>query len=378
MHMTLLQMTQDIMSSLSSDEVNSISDTVESMQVATIIKNKYFDVVNRVDLPEHEQLIQLLPSLDSTSPVQMFVPDNVAEIKWLKYFNTNINSQLIGNTVTHGVNTNIVPTVLWSTTSTTSNTIGLGVLTFTVGSATLPIKVSQIATATSGSNSVTGSVTAYTGTSLSINVTSRIGSGTFTSWIISALSNQFAVPGYAYVTILPVKQFIDMVNTFNPSDINVFSFIFTDNVNGIPGTYKFYYKNNKQPQYCCILSDFNVIFDGYDSTQDSTLQMEKTMAWGKIIPVFNMVDSFIPDMDDEQFTLLFNEAKAMAFFELKQSPHPKAEMEIKRGWSSVQKTKAIVNRPTYFNQLPNFGRRGIGFTSPVSYFKSRGWDASNG
>ena len=53
MKYTLLEMTQDILSNMSSDEVNSISDTPESLQVATIIKQKYYDIVSRGDLPEH-------------------------------------------------------------------------------------------------------------------------------------------------------------------------------------------------------------------------------------------------------------------------------------------------------------------------------------
>lgn len=297
MKRTVLDLTQDILSSLSSDEVNSISDTTESMQVATIIKNKYFDIINRVNLPRLDQLVQLAPSLDSTNPVMMYVPDGVTDIKWIKYFNSNILN--VANASTHGINVNIVP----STSTTTP-----------------------------------------------------------------------PVPGYEYVTILPVRQFIDMVNTFNPSESNVDSFTFTENVNGIPGTYTFYYKDDKQPSYCCILSNFNVIFDSFDQTQDSTLQASKTMAWGRVIPVFLMQDSFIPDLDDEQFTLLLNEAKALAYFELKQSAHPKAEQEIKRGWSSVQKNKSVVNSPGYFNELPNYGRRGSWANSRPSYFKSRGWD----
>src|SRR5882757_6715281 len=92
MKYTLLELTQDILSGMSSDEVNSISDTSESLQVATIIKQKYFDIINRVPLPEHEQLIQLDPSLDADSPVLMFVPQGIADIKWLKYFNSDTDS----------------------------------------------------------------------------------------------------------------------------------------------------------------------------------------------------------------------------------------------------------------------------------------------
>ena len=71
-----------------------------------------------------------------------------------------------------------------SSTSTTSNSIGTGSKTFTVEAGkgykvNMPVRAS----ATSG-NFMDGVVTAYSGTSLTINVTSVNGSGTFTSWQI--------------------------------------------------------------------------------------------------------------------------------------------------------------------------------------------------
>lgn len=370
-------MTQNILSGLSSDEVNSISDTTESMQVATIIQNKYLDIVSRVKLPEHEQLIELESSLDSTMPVMMFIPDGVTEIDWIKYFDSNVNDSTSG-TEGHGINVDVVSSSVWNTTSTTSVTIGLGTKVFTVGSGITQIKNNQSVSAVSGANAMLGTVVSYSGTTLTLNITQTVGSGTFNTWFISSNNTGATVPGYQYVTILPIKQFIDMVNTFNPGDSNVESFVFTNNVNEMPGTYTFYYKNDKQPQFCCILSNYNVIFDSFDNTQDSTLQSNKTMCWSRIMPEFDMLDSFIPSLDDEQFTLLLNEAKALAYFELKQSVHPKAEQEIKRGWSSIQKNKSIINRPTYFNALPDFGRHGGMATSRASYFKLRGWDSPNG
>src|SRR5258708_38367984 len=89
MQMTLLDMTQNILSALSSDEVNSIGGNVEAQEIALIIKNKYYDIVNRTQLPEHNQLIQLKSSLSSIAPVEMFVPNDVTELKWIKYLNTN-------------------------------------------------------------------------------------------------------------------------------------------------------------------------------------------------------------------------------------------------------------------------------------------------
>ena len=81
------------------------------------------------------------------------------------------------------------------------------------------------------------------------------------------------------------------------------------------------------------------------------------MALGDVIPAFEMSDTFIPDLPEDQFQLLFNESKALAFYELKQIMHPLASQEIQRGWSTVQKKKAVINRPTYFDELPGFGRK---------------------
>lgn len=254
--LTLLDMTQEILSNLSSDEVNSIGDTTESLQVANIIKQKYRDIVNRSGTPEHEQLIQLTPSNDSDKPVLMLVPENVKRIEWVKYYDD-------------------------------------------------------------------------------------------TDADVSSDS-------YRYVILLPVQQFVEMVNSFNPTETNVSSFVFT---NG-DTSFNLRYMDDRQPSYCAIIANRYVVFDSFDQTVDDTLQASKTMCYGQISPTFRMEDDFIPDLDESAFSLLLNEAKALAFYELKQMPHVKAEQEIKRQWSSVSKNKSVVNQPSYFDSLPDFGRRG--------------------
>lgn len=363
MKFTLLQMTQDIMSNMSSDEVNSISDSTESMQVASIIRQKYFDIISRLDLTKHDQLIQLNPSLDENVPVLMYVPDGIDTIRSIKYFDSNPNPGIsfTNSTTVNNIINGITPSTYWTTTSTTSNTIGVGSLTFSVTSG-LSIKIGNPVTInpTSVINaSMYGSVTSYSGTTLIIDVTSIKGSGTYSNWSLVEGSVIPTPPGYKYVTILPTMQFIDYINSFNPSDYNVYSFTFSDNSNGYNGSYKLYYRNDHTPTYCTILSNYYVIFDSYDSTQDGTLQSSKTMALGNIIPLFEMNDTFIPDLSEEQFQLLLNEAKALAFYELKQQPHDLAIQETKRGWSSIQKRKAVTNRPTYFDEIADYGRRGM-------------------
>ncbi len=355
MKSTLLDMTQNILSALGSDEVNSISDSTESMQVATIIKNKTMDIYNRGYFPEHFKTFQLDASLDGSTPTIMYVPTGVANIEWLKYFNSNTINQVGGSS--YQGNTDLPdPGLAWEATSTSSVVVGLGTKVFVLNDDMLDIEVGDFFNAVSGSNILYGVVNDYTNFDLTVSITTKIGAGTYDSWILNQNVGGFAPPGYEYVTILPVQQFIDHINSFNPTQDDVGSFTFTESYNNIPANFTFYYKNREQPKFCTVLSNYYVIFDAFDVTQDVTLQTSKTLVYGKVLPTFTMEDDYIPDLEDQQFPLLLNEAKALAFFELKQMVHVKAEQEIKRQWSLSQKNKNISGVPTPFDALPNFGR----------------------
>ena len=251
MKLTVIQYTQNILSALSSDEVNSISDTVESLQVAECLKTSFFNIVARAGLPEQKKMFQLDASGSIIQPTLMFVPEGIKSVEWMKYFDSDTSANM-----------------------------------------------------------------------------------------------------YKYVTILPIQQFSDYVNGYNITDPNVDTLNLTVNSE----TFLFNYKNDITPRYCTLLSDFYVIFDSFNAAVDSTLESSKTQCYGLTEPVWLMEDSFIPNLDEAQVPLLLNEAKSLAFFELKQTPHVKAEQEAKRQWSSLQKDKSIDNKPSYFDQLPNYGR----------------------
>lgn len=254
MSMTLLDMVQNILSDLDSDEVNSISDTTESLQIANIIKTKYNDIVSRSSMPEHTKLIQLTASGDNTKPVLMYAPAGTNEISWIKYYNADPS---------------------------------------------------------------------------------------------------LAVNEFEYVNIVPVEQFLSTVNQMNTADSNVGTWVF----NEPPYNFNLRFFNDKQPQSCCILENYFILFDMYNSTVDTTLQTSNTMAYAQLMPPFSLVDTFVPDLDDSSFALLLAESKANAFVTLKQTVNPKIEQETKRQWSSVQKNKGLFNAPTYFDALPHFGRK---------------------
>ena len=132
-------MVQSILSSMGSDEVNSISDTAESLQVADIIKQTYMNMLGRYDLPQHNQMFQLQASINPASPVLMTFPPGVTRIEWLKYLDTNPQDSTqvdqFGAYSKHDTNTDLVANANgWSTSSLSSNQITTGTLTFTVGS----------------------------------------------------------------------------------------------------------------------------------------------------------------------------------------------------------------------------------------------------
>jgi hypothetical protein len=250
MKQTLLDLVQNILSSLDSDEVNSISDTTESLQIATIVKNTYFNILARTTTKRDTDLFQLDSSADVLTPVLMHKPEHVEKIEWVKYYDT-VDSD------------------------------------------------------------------------------------------------------YKYVTIIPIEQFLDKVNQLNLTDTNTEEFAFE--ANGV--SFNLLYKDDSPPQFCTVVQNHYVIFDSYDKSVDSTLQSSKTLCIGEITPTFLMEDTFIPDLDEQQFPLLLNESKSLAFFELKQTLHQKAEQESKRQWSVFMKKQSVVDTPNDFDQLPYFGRR---------------------
>jgi len=83
--LTLIEMVQDALSDMDSDEVNSINDTIEALQVAQIIKTTYFEILNDGDWPHLGQLMQLTASGTSAKPTHMTIPDNVRYMEWIKY-----------------------------------------------------------------------------------------------------------------------------------------------------------------------------------------------------------------------------------------------------------------------------------------------------
>ena len=83
--MTLLEIVQSVLSDLDSDEVNSITDTVESTQVMNIAKDIYYSLTNDRVWPTHKIVTSLTALSDTDYPTHFDMADNVKEIEWVKY-----------------------------------------------------------------------------------------------------------------------------------------------------------------------------------------------------------------------------------------------------------------------------------------------------
>lgn len=83
--MTLLEIVQDIMNDMDSDEVNSISDTEESSQIAQIVKTTYFEMIGRRDWPHLSKFTTLNSIGDLNKPTHLGTPDNLTRLDWFNY-----------------------------------------------------------------------------------------------------------------------------------------------------------------------------------------------------------------------------------------------------------------------------------------------------
>lgn len=83
--LTLLEIVQDILSSIDGDEVNSINDTTESYQVAQVVKTTFESMTSTRDWPHLNKLTQLGSISDVNTPTHMSIPTGIKRIKTVSY-----------------------------------------------------------------------------------------------------------------------------------------------------------------------------------------------------------------------------------------------------------------------------------------------------
>jgi len=85
MKTTLLQVVQSILSDMDSEDVDSISDTVEAQQIASVVEDTYYNIIAARDIPEHKKLMSLTALADSARPTHFRYPDNTKKIERVDY-----------------------------------------------------------------------------------------------------------------------------------------------------------------------------------------------------------------------------------------------------------------------------------------------------
>jgi hypothetical protein len=85
MRKTLLELVQNILNDMDSDNVNSINDTIESEQVASIVKSCYFEMIGNRNWPHLKKLFQLEHSGSLDRPNYLAIPVMLKEMEFFKY-----------------------------------------------------------------------------------------------------------------------------------------------------------------------------------------------------------------------------------------------------------------------------------------------------
>lgn len=81
----VLGFVQDCLSILDSDEVDSISDTTESLQVATLLSDIYYEFINRQDWQWLKRAVTLDGGGDISQPTKLSLPSGIKRITTIWY-----------------------------------------------------------------------------------------------------------------------------------------------------------------------------------------------------------------------------------------------------------------------------------------------------
>jgi len=252
MALTLLKIVQDILSAMDSDEVNSIGDTVESRQVATVVETVYRNILARTEFEEHHTVFELKASGDPAKPNLMVVPNSVDNVQWVKY---NIPKER------RAVDLKYLP----------------------------PTE--------------------------------------FLEWTLNL--------GQTYRDDLTVSSYT----------------IYLED-----SSFPVYFRNDDNPYRYTFIPGIGVLFDAVDLTDTDTLQKNNTIAYGRKSYEFELEDDFVPPLDTIHFNLLYQESKALAFAELKQTQHATAERAVRDSRIHAQRRKDQSNQSDFRRNLPNYGR----------------------
>ncbi len=241
---------------MDSDEVNSVSDTTESLQVADCAETVYNDLILSADLPEQYRFFGLTASTDSDLPIVMYLPEHYETLDWVKYKRTLEDDD----------------------------------------------------------------------------------------------------SGLLYWTLLkPIlfDEYLKRQDGLNSLDDNVSQMDLT--ING--QTMEILYYNDRSPDWYTTFNDDTVLFSSFDSAVEDTLQHSKTLCYGQYTTQFLNLDEFTPSFNSNVHQIWLHETIALASARMRQVTDMKAEKGARKGWIKLQDMKQAINTGSYYNRLPNYGRK---------------------
>ena len=156
------------------------------------------------------------------------------------------------------------------------------------------------------------------------------------------------------VQYMSPNDFLAFTGSFTWDNDVVDAFVFT----GTEGTHDIKYRTDKSPSYYTVLEDYYIIFDGIhtDISPDYALA-DLTMCYGTLKPIFALSDSFTPDLDATEFSLLIEESKRAASVKIRQARDPIAEERSRKGWIRLNPQAENVDTGPAYKQYPKYGRK---------------------
>lgn len=171
-------------------------------------------------------------------------------------------------------------------------------------------------------------------------------------WLKYNIGPSLTDMNYRDLEYLPVDDFLTRIDGLSVDD----SWVQTQDVVLNGQTFIMKFRNDESPYFYTSPDDKTIIFDSYDASYEDTLTSARTYGLGPTIPVFTMADTYVPDLDPRQFTLLLNASKAAAFLELKQTPNDRAEKKERRHKILAYKTKDNTDDRTALRKHKGYGR----------------------
>jgi len=141
------------------------------------------------------------------------------------------------------------------------------------------------------------------------------------------------------------NDFLDLIYSRNTGDSNVTIYTTSE---GIP----IWTITDEAPTYCTTFDDDVIIFDAYNSSEDSTLQASKSLIKGLRGSSWTESASFTPLMPVNMFSTFISKCKVVANEQLRQVRLVSEAIDNKAAMNRQVRNKRITNEV----RKPNYGR----------------------